>query len=240
MSSLSRRLRPVRSRKTSSRVGPATSMRGTGVPAAASSRTRPGAISAPCAARIVTVAPVRSTLAPVRALARWAARLASSVVAKPRVTRSPSPGVGSSRNSSRGVCTRPMATSSRRRWPPERVETGRPVLGEVEGLEEFVGSPTGVLPAHPVGATLADQLVAATLLMARGVALADVPDAAAYVATVGDHVVPGDLGRAGRRRDQGGKHPQGGRLAGAIGAEERDELARGDLQVEAAHGLDLE
>jgi len=112
------------------------------------------------------------------------------------------------------------------------------VLGEVEGLEEFVGSPTGVLPAHPVGATLADQLVAATLLMARGVALADVPDAAAYVATVGDHVVPGDLGRAGRRRDQGGKHPQGGRLAGAIGAEERDELARGDLQVEAAHGLD--
>ena len=33
---------------------------------------------------------------------------------------------GSSRNSSRGVCTRPMAMSSRRRWPPESVETGRP------------------------------------------------------------------------------------------------------------------
>ena len=36
-----------------------------------------------------------------------------------------SPVDGSSRNSTCGVCTSPIATSSRRRWPPESVETGR-------------------------------------------------------------------------------------------------------------------
>ena len=58
------------------------------------------------------------------------------------------------------------------------------------------------------------------------------------VALVAHDVVPVDRGGARGRRDQRGQHPQGRRLAGAVGAEERDELARADLEVEAADGLD--
>ncbi len=52
------------------------------------------------------------------------------------------------------------------------------------------------------------------------------------------HVVPRDLGRAGGRREQGGEHPQGRGLAGAVRAEEGDQLAGADLEVEAADRLD--
>ena len=47
-----------------------------------------------------------------------------------------------------------------------------------------------------------------------------------------------DLGRSRRGSDQSGEHPQGGRLAGAVGAEERDELAAVHVEVEAADGLE--
>ena len=96
----------------------------------------------------------------------------------------------------------------------------------------------GVGAGQPVGAALADELVAPELAVPGAVALADVADRAADVALGGDDVVAGDLRGPGGRRDEGGEHPQGGRLAGAVGAEEGDELALGDLEVEAAHGLD--
>ena len=52
-------------------------------------------------------------------------------------------------------------------------------------------------------------------------------------------VGPGDRRLARRRRQERRQHPQGGRLAGPVGAEEAEDLARADGEVHAANGLDL-
>ena len=49
---------------------------------------------------------------------------------------------------------------------------------------------------------------------------------------------PGDLGAAGGDRQQRRQHPHGRRLAGAVRAEEAEDLAGADLEVDAADGLD--
>jgi hypothetical protein len=46
--------------------------------------------------------------------------------------------------------------------------------------------------------------------------------------------------RAGVRTQQGGKHPDGGGLARAVGAEQPEELAFLDVERDAADRLDLE
>ena len=120
----------------------------------------------------------------------------------------------------------------------QRGDRAAGVLGEVERLEQLVGPRVRGGPRQAVRPALADDLVAAALHVARGVALADVPDRTAYVAPAPDHVVPRDLGGAGGRLDQRGEHPQGGGLAGPVGAEEGDELPLVDLDVQAADGLD--
>ena len=48
----------------------------------------------------------------------------------------------------------------------------------------------------------------------------------------------GHLGAACRDREQRRQHPDGGRLAGPVGAEEAEDLTGPDLQVHAADGLD--
>ncbi len=150
-----------------------------------------------------------------------------------------SPVDGSSRKSSarrvhqpdRDVEPAALAARQRRDRPPG-------VLGQVEGVEQLLGAGVRRGAGQPERAALADQLVAAALGVPGGVALSDVPDAAADLAVLAHHVVPGDLGGAGRRRDQRGQHPQRRRLAGAVRAEEGDELAGADLEVEAADRLD--
>ena len=54
-----------------------------------------------------------------------------------------------------------------------------------------------------------------------------------------DHVVPRHRRRAGGRAQQRGQHPQGGRLAGAVGSEEPDHLTLRDVEVDAVDGPDL-
>jgi hypothetical protein len=48
----------------------------------------------------------------------------------------------------------------------------------------------------------------------------------------------GDRRFAGARRDQRGQHAQRRRLAGAVRAEEAEDLAFADAEVDAAHGFD--
>ena len=52
---------------------------------------------------------------------------------------------------------------------------------------------------------------------------------------IGGHVDTGDVRRARRDRHERRQHPDGRRLAGPVGPEEAEHLARGDLQVDAAH-----
>lgn len=116
----------------------------------------------------------------------------------------------------------------------------RPVRdgGEVEVDDELLGPAPGVRAGQAVGASLADQLVATELSVPGAVALADEADRPTYVALAGHDVVAGHERGARGGWDERGEHPERGRLACSVGAEEGDELALPDLEVEAADGLD--
>jgi hypothetical protein len=83
-----------------------------------------------------------------------------------------------------------------------------------------------------------DQFLAGGGLVPGAAALGDVPDPAAHLAGVAAQVGAGDRGRAAVRFDECGQHPQRGGLAGAVGPEKSEDLALGDVQVDAADGLD--
>src|SRR5690606_38750865 len=89
-----------------------------------------------------------------------------------------------------------------------------------------------------VEGALGEQLVAHPLREAAARELADVADAGAHGGGVGEDVVADDAGAAGARGDEGREQAQARRLAGAVGPEEGDELARRDAEAELADGLD--
>ena len=124
--------------------------------------------------------------------------------------------------------------SSRRRWPPDIVlgcRSHRPV--EVELAEQLLAALGGVGRAHAVQAGVVDDLLAGARLGRGRAALRHVADAAADADRVGDQVAAGHRGGARRRLEQRGQHAQRRRLAGAVGAEEADDLPGGDVEVDA-------
>jgi hypothetical protein len=83
------------------------------------------------------------------------------------------------------------------------------------------------------------HLVAGAGPAERAPGLRHVADAAAYLLGLLDDVVPGHRRGALGRSQQRGEHPEGGGLARAVGAEEADHLALGDIEVDAVDGADL-
>ena len=69
--------------------------------------------------------------------------------------------------------------------------------------------------------------------------LEDEPDAAAHGVALAHDVVAGDARAAAVGRQQRAEHRDRRRLAGAVGAEEAERLAGGDVEVDAAHRLDV-
>jgi hypothetical protein len=74
--------------------------------------------------------------------------------------------------------------------------------------------------------------------VAGAVALADVADVAPHARGVLGHVAAHDPGGARGRLQQRREHAESGRLAGAVGPEDRHHLALPHLEVKGAHGLD--
>ena len=64
----------------------------------------------------------------------------------------------------------------------------------------------------------------------------DAADAAGLKRLAGD-VVADEPGAAAGRLDRRREHPYRGRLAGAVGTEQAEDLAAGDLEVDPLHGL---
>ena len=111
-------------------------------------------------------------------------------------------------------------------------------VGELEPLEQL-GGPAPWRPAGTGSAERADQhevLRAGEQLVEGGVLPGDADDAA-HGRGVGDDVEAGDPGRAARRAGQRGEHADGGRLAGAVGAEHAEDAARpATARSTSAHG----
>ena len=91
---------------------------------------------------------------------------------------------------------------------------------------------------HPVQAALDDELAAAGLGRVGRAALRHVADALADELRLAPQVRAGDRRLARGRGDQRREHPERRRLAGAVRAEEAEDLAGADPQVDALDGLD--
>ena len=124
---------------------------------------------------------------------------------------------------------------------PARHRLGLPLPEpvEVELPEQLPAALGGLGGAHAVEPGVVDDLLPRARLGRGRTALGDVADPAAHADRVGDEVAPGHGGGARRGFEQRRQHAQGRRLAGAVGAEEADDLTRLDVEVDADDGVHL-
>jgi hypothetical protein len=123
---------------------------------------------------------------------------------------------------------------------PARVRTDPTVGGrdEVDAPEQRVGAALALGTRQPVERRLElDQLAPGHQRVERCLLESDA-DRLSHLARLGDDVVAGDPGAAAGRAKQRRQHPHGRRLAGAVRPEERVDLARCDLEVDAVDGPD--
>ena len=140
------------------------------------------------------------------------------------------PVVGSSRNSSSGSPTRAQATASRCFWPPESLPTQASAFSSSDTRRDgLVGVEAAAVEAAEQRERLADgQLLGEARLLQRD---ADAfPDGGVVAAPAQAE----DLDLAGGRGEQPFEDLDRRGLAGAVGAEQAEALARLDGQVEAA------
>ena len=147
-----------------------------------------------------------------------------------------SPVVGSSRKSTSGRLTSPSAMSSRRRWPPDSSASSglRGRRGESPASSARSRPPPCDMPCSRACTTSSSR----TARRVQAAGLGDVADAAAHPRPGREQVVPGDRRQCRRGRSRVVSMRSGGRLAGAVRAEEAEDLTALHGQVDAAYGVD--
>ena len=110
------------------------------------------------------------------------------------------------------------------------------LLGQPEQLQQLGGALAGVPRAEPEVPAAELQVLGDGEVAVEGVVLRDDADAALDLDGVLDHVQAGHVGGAAGRDDERGEHADGGRLARAVRAEQAEELAARDVQVDALDG----
>ena len=124
--------------------------------------------------------------------------------------------------------------------PPEKVITGWSRRSpQVDHLEHLVhpGRDDAGVDAVQLGVQ-AQVLLGGEVDVERGV-LEDEADVAADVVALGDDVEAADARRPRTSAGEGAEHVDRRALAGAVGAEEAEDLARRDGERDAADGVDL-
>ena len=120
----------------------------------------------------------------------------------------------------------------------QRVDVGFGAVGQVELLEQLVGPrPRRALVEPEIAAVVVEVLPDREAAVER-VGLRDHADRLFGQGRLGDHIDAAHAGAAGARHDARREHADGGRLAGAVGAEQAEDLAGGDRQVERLDGAD--
>ena len=124
---------------------------------------------------------------------------------------------------------------------PARVGGDRPVRGrlEIERRQDLGRASHRARLVHAVETALDDELAATGLGRVGRAALRDVADPLAYRPGLAAQVGAGDHRLTRGRREQRGQHPEGRGLAGPIRAEEAEDLAGADRQVDTTDRLDL-
>ena len=111
-------------------------------------------------------------------------------------------------------------------------------IDEVERGAELAGALRRGGGGHAVELGLRDELLVDLRRRVRAAALRDVAELAAHADGIAPEVAARDGRLARGRHEQRRQHALRGRLAGAVGAEQPDDLAGHDVEVDAAHGLD--
>ena len=147
------------------------------------------------------------------------------------------PPVGSSRNTMGGWWRMAQPSASRWRQPPARSRVrvcsrpSRPAISRTNARRSLEGVAVAVLDA----AEEPDVLIDGQRLVERE-ALRHVADAALDCLGIARDVDAADDGRAGGRPQQTAQHADGGRLAGAVGAEKAEDLAGFDVERQLIDG----
>jgi len=109
-------------------------------------------------------------------------------------------------------------------------------VGEAEPLQQVGGPGVRLRAAEPEQPADHHQVLpAGEVFVDRGV-LAGEPDELPHPLRLAGDVVAGDPGGAGVGPQQGGQHPHGGGLAGAVGAQHAEHGAGGGGEVHAVQG----
>ena len=124
---------------------------------------------------------------------------------------------------------------------PARVGADAAVGGlrQPDPAEQRVGAPVALGAVEAVEGRLQPDQLLPVISGSSAASWSATPIAERTAAGSLDDVVAGDPGAAAGRPQQRGQHPHRGRLAGAVRAEERVDLALGDLEVDPGDGEDL-
>jgi hypothetical protein len=126
---------------------------------------------------------------------------------------------------------------------PARVALGALVLASLEAddLEQLLDPAPLFARGDAVElGEVAEVVVAGEALVDAALAAEDVADPLAHLVRLLDDVQPEHARAAGRRDQQRDQHLDRRRLARPVRAEQSEQLALGDLEVDPADGLDLE
>ncbi len=110
------------------------------------------------------------------------------------------------------------------------------LVGEAHELEEFGGALGGGGVVEAVHAADEVEVLAGGELAEEGHALGDDADVALDLDGVVEEVFAEDLDGAGAGSEEAGEHLDGGGFAGAVGAEEAEELAGFDREIDVIDG----
>jgi hypothetical protein len=157
---------------------------------------------------------------------------------KPRVAFASSPFSGSSKKIARGLCRSAAVMTTRCRVPFEYAPScSRRSVRSLSSKNSAKRRMRVVRQAIQRGDQV--EILPAGERLEDGAGLRHVADDLLHLDGLTDDVEAEDLRRARRRRQHARQHLDGGRLPGAVGSEESDELPGRDLEIETADRLDL-
>src|SRR5580693_4868533 len=109
-------------------------------------------------------------------------------------------------------------------------------LGQAHALEEGVDARTAPLEGHPVDARIKPQVLEDAEILVEAKALGHIADVLLDALGLAHDIVSNHGAAARGGVEDPAKHPNGGRLACAVWAEDAEDLAAADIQRYVTHG----
>ena len=120
-----------------------------------------------------------------------------------------------------------------------RLDDAPASLPQPDHVEHLPQACADLRPRDPVQLGVEAQVLLGGEVVVESRVLEDQADVASHLGALGDDVEARHLGAAGGRPDQGAQHRDRRRLAGAVGTQEPEGLARRHREAHLAHRVEL-